>query len=440
MSRFFFSLLILILLAGLALAQDTPDDSLFGGNTSSEQPSDDMFGDNIFTEVSNAPGAKPATDLFTTSGVSLGGKFAVATELSLDLNPVDGQDALSSGLTDLSTTLFLDARPATDFRAFVKGKLGYTTTNGVSFELKEAFADITIADTVFVRAGKQTVNWGVGYFFSPANLINLEQIDPENPGAELSGPIAFKAQLPLGADNLTGYLLTNDSADGNNFSSAARYEFLVSGFEVTTGGIIEDSGHWALMATASGSVQDVTLFAETVLEGNSTKVFVVKDSSKPTGLSTTTSDALYVSATLGARYSYTTEDDLYRFTGIAQYFFNGLGYEDNSIFTDNPAAIGSLVGSGSLNLSDLQERGQHYLAINLSSPDIAKSKLTPSALWLANLSDGSGFLNASLSYSGIDYVTPNIRYRYSYGTKGAEYSPNGVKHSLSLGFSLIASF
>ena len=38
--------------------------------------------------------------------------------------------------------------------AFVKGDIFYSTTNGVSFDLREAFADIAVQNTVFVRAGK----------------------------------------------------------------------------------------------------------------------------------------------------------------------------------------------------------------------------------------------------------------------------------------------
>ena len=59
--------------------------------------------------------------------------------------------------------------------------MSYGADTGVSLALSELFADFDVDNRVFVRAGKQTVNWGVGTFFSPANLINLDEIDPEDP-------------------------------------------------------------------------------------------------------------------------------------------------------------------------------------------------------------------------------------------------------------------
>lgn len=442
--RFTFTLVILALLGSFAWAQDSLDDTLFGGETqeeSQEEPSGDtLFGDSIFTEIEEDPNANPADDLLTSDKVVLGGDFSVTFDINLAFNPQEGEDAFTSGLTDLSTRLFLDARPSSDFRAFVKGDLSYDTENGVAFDLREAFADITIEDTVYVRAGKQTINWGVGLFFSPANLINLETIDPENPDAQLAGPVAVKAQVPIDSSNLTGYLLLDDIGSGNDIGVAARYEFLIEGYELTVGGVYRPENPWAIMATATGAISDVTVFGELVLEGNSDKLFIVEDSSTPLGFSTTMSDALYGSATVGARASYTTEDELYTVAGSAQYLFNGLGYEDPSVFTDNPQVVGALLGQGDLSFSDLTERGQHYLAANLSSPDIANSDVNPSAFWLGNLSDGSGFVNVSATYSGIDYVTPSLSYRYSYGAPGAEYSPQGDRHSLTLSLDISGSF
>ena len=41
------------------------------------------------------------------------------------------------------------------------------------FHVSELFSDFQFRDTLFFRAGKQTINWGVGYFFSPADLLYI---------------------------------------------------------------------------------------------------------------------------------------------------------------------------------------------------------------------------------------------------------------------------
>ena len=419
------------LLLSCAFAQIDEDD-LFGGG--------EETGGSVFTDAQESAqeSTNPVDDLLTSDRVVIGGDFGVSVEAGLGVD-ADGEAKLFSGLSELSMRLFLDARPARDFRAFVRGDLGYNTTSGVDFDLDELFADATVDDTVFVRAGKQTINWGVGTFFSPANLINVERIDPENPDEQLAGPVALRAQVPLGADNFTGYVLAEDLTEGAfNLGAAARYEFLVEGYEVTTGAIIEDSGHWALMATGTGALKDVTVFAEAVLEGNSDRVRVVRDESTALGLSTIPSDDLYFSGTLGGRYSYETEDERFSVSANVQYFFNGDGYSDANLFTDDPGATADLIGSGMIGPSDLQERGQHYLGVRLefSNPNGSDSVL--SALWIANLSDGSGFVDAELTYALTDEITPSVGYRY--GAEGSEYYQQARRHSFAVGLDISGRF
>ncbi len=264
----------------------------------------------------------------------------------------------------------------------------------------------------------------------------METLDPEDPDAELAGPVAVKAQLPLGTDNVTGYLLLDDIESGDDIGVAGRYEFLVGAYELTVGGIYRSNRPWAVMGTATGAVGDMTVFGEIVLEGDSDKVFVVRNGSS---LITATSDSLFVSGTAGAQYSATTADELYTVRGSAQYFFNGPGYEDPSILTDNPAAVGAFLRKGKVGVNDLAARGQHYVAVALSLPDIADTNLTSSAFWLGSF-DGSGQVEASLGYSGVKNVTPSVSYTYAYGPEGAEYSPRGGRHALKLALAVNGSF
>lgn len=432
------SILLFLVLGGVAVAQSPDEDSLFGGDSTVQEEGaqagdESFFGEGLFTDVDEATGADPAAALLE-GGTTLGGDFSFSVEGALDVNP-EGEVGFVSGTTELNTRLFVDARPERNFRVFIDGDLGYRTARGGTFALDELFADVELSG-VFLRAGKQTVNWGVGYFYSPANLINLERIDPENPGEELSGPPALRAQLPLGTDTLTLYVLTNDFGDDLNLSAAARYDTLLSGFEVTTGGVAQSSGAWAVMTTGTGAVGGVTVFAEAVLEGNTDKVFVFEDETAPLGLGITRSESLFFSGVLGGRYTYETADDRYTVTTTVQGFFNGDGYDDLSLFAENPEAVAALLGAGAVRPEDLQERGRYYVGVSVASPDLADLGLTPSASWLASLSDGSGVVNARLTYNLGDTVTPRLEYRYRYGAVGTEYQADAPsRFSLGLEFS-----
>ncbi len=428
---FFMSILLFV----FAWSQESSlDEELFGGGDSTGDE------ESIVSEVEDDPESNLADELLASEKIAIGGTLTIDGEVSLDLDS-DSEDSLSSGFTDFKARLYLDARPNSDLRAFVKGDIVYDTSDGVSFDLREMFADVGISDTVFLRAGKQTINWGVGFFFSPANIINLENIDPEDPKEELAGPVAFKAQLPLGTSNLSGYLLLDEIEEDNPVAFASRYEFLLDSMEITVGGVYQYDNPWSVMVTGTRNFGDIGFFAEAVLEGNSNKVFLVEDSSKPSGIGTETRpDKLFLSGTIGGNYSYTTDDDMFSVALTAQYFYNGLGYSDSSLYTKNPAALTTLIEQGALSFSDLRERGQHYGAARVSFNNIVDTDLTPSLLWIGNLNDGSGIVDISLRYSGIDNLTPSISYKYNYGVEGSEYSNSGSGHSLTAGLAINAVF
>jgi len=440
---------------GLVMAQDTDlEDSLFGGGTeesseeSSDNASDDasddgedaLFGgSNFIVDITNAapPSTSVADELLANEPVAIGGRVSGGLRLNInpDANEENGQDMFNAGLTSLRTRLFLDARPDTEFRGFIKGDISYSTDDGIDVDLREMFIDTDINDTVFLRLGKQTVNWGVGRFFRPANLINIETLDPENPDAD---PVALKAQLPIGLDNLTGYAIVDDIENGNPVALASRYEFLVGATEVTVGGVYQFDNPWSLMSTAVGKVGDINWFGEAVLEGNVNNKYIVEDGS---GFAVRGTDDMYLSATLGGTYTISdpSEDNNYSINLAAQYLYNGFGYSDVSLFTENQQAINGLVRSGDISSRDLRNRSQHYAGAN-ASLRITDFDFSPSVFWLGSLNDGSGRVSASVRYSGIENITPSFNYSYNYGAEGSEYAARGSSQSASLSVSLGVSF
>ena len=405
---------------------------------------DDLFGssDGIVNDIDPETPADAANDLLVNDGVVIGGSFSLSASFTFDPSADDILASMASGFDNLSTRIFMDARPDSNFALFAKADISYSTSDNLSYDLREMFVDFDWNDSVYIRAGKQTVNWGVGNFFRPANLINIENVDPEDPDAELAGPVALKAQYPIDTNNLTGYLVLDDLANDIPLALAGRYEFLFQGFEITTGAVYQYDSPLAAMLTVTGNINsDLSIFGEAVISTQQEKRFVINDDDSPIGISTTQlPDDIFVQATIGGRYSYTSEDEALRLNVSAQYYYNGLGYADSSILIDKQAEIGALLANGSLSSADLRERGRNYAALHLSANDLMDSDLSPSLFWIGNLDDGSGQMRASIGYGGFDYLTPSASYRYSYGEEGAEYSPRGESHSVSLGLSIRGSF
>ena len=209
--------IILTLMAGSLVAQETAgpietdEDSLFGST-------DSMFSEPLITDAEEAS-VDIASSLLVSEQVRIGGRYSFSVQSSASWNDPStilenlGNPDSTYLSTSLSTRLFFDARPDEEFRVFGKMTASYPFSADDTrdlqdvFHVEELFSDFNWNDTVFFRGGKQNMHWGVGYFYSPADLLSIAEIDPEDPEAEREGPVAVKANIPLGVNNLYLYAL-----------------------------------------------------------------------------------------------------------------------------------------------------------------------------------------------------------------------------------------
>jgi len=394
---------------------------------------EDLFGAEtaLVAEATPEPAAPP-DGLLQSETVKIGGQFNMEIAAS-----GDPQDSLEPS-TDLSLTLFADARPDDKLRVFVKGELAYPFADSEDYVLKEAFADLTPAEGLFLRAGKQTANWGVGYFFSPANLLNLESVDPENPEAELTGPLAAKLHLPRGGDNYYLYVLLDDAAAGGPAVLAPKAEWVRGNAEFGLGGLWQQDAPWALMATLSATLGEIDFYGEAVLRGDEDRTFIVSDAAAPLGVAVETRpDELFPQASIGFSWSRSEDDGLADLSLAGQYYYNGLGYEDQDFLRASFPAIAALTASGVLPATDLLERGRHYGAASLAFQDIADADFGVSLFWLGNLADASGKARITLTWDRLDRLRLSAAYTWAYGEEYSEYAPQGAAPELALSVSVV---
>ena len=350
------------------------------------------------------------------------------------------KEAITKGGAD--SDIFIDARPDKDFRVFAKGNLEYALSAESSteaeeiFQLKELFSDFTIKDTLFVRAGKQTATWGVGYFYSPADIINLEPINPEDPEADREGPVAVKLHLPIGIHNIYLYTIVDD-IELNSLSFAPKIEFVVGNTEIGIGGYYKINGPLAGMATLTTSIGDINIFGEAMLLTASEKTFVEEDSGAPMGVSAVSrADEVFFSGTVGITYSFDDEYDNFDLSLSSQYYYNGQGYADQDFIINNMAGFLYLISQGELTAADILQRGQHYTAASVSWREMFGTDFTFSTFWMGNMVDLSGMVDCSLKYALDDYLSISVGLKQTYGDEGAEFTPSGALTALYIKTSL----
>lgn len=400
---------------------------------------DDLFGDDLFFESEEVESdINPEDVLLVNEGWELGGNYNLSARATSA--KVDSEKLPKQFETRLGGNLFLDARPNADFRLFAKVGLDYAvareegeTGNRLKLNLEEIFSDFHYDNKVFFRAGKQNVAWGVGYFFSPADVINIGRKDPLEPEADREGPVALKVHYPHGRNNYYLYTLFDGVTHPKDIGIAAKAEYVLGRSEVGVGAYYQNSKAPRLSLTLSTSAGQLALFGEAVVSKGSDKGFVgrpdfsdypVKDK-----------DTLFFHATAGGLYTYSDPNNYFNFTTGLQYYYNGEGYKDQDAVKNSRMLYSALNSDDKTKPlvahvlpSDLFNTGKHYAAGMLSWNNMLDSKFTPSVTVLSNLSDKSGVVNASLSLPSFSSIRPSIGANFTYGEFGSEYGI-GFKNS-----------
>lgn len=361
------------------------EDSLFDDNSENL-----FFGDAFIIEEDNQSSDLESGSLFedllgsNSQAMEITGSYSFDFETGINYDLVN-KDAPTSFLeVPLSADLILSARPTTETRFLMKSNIAYPFDTDTVFTIKELFADFIIKDNFF-RVGKQTLNWGVGYFYSPANLLN-SQIDIFNPEDDLEGPLAIKINRPIDNDNLYAYVIVPNKSEPvtEDLIYAIKAEKLLNNSEIAIGGLysVSNETNPSIMATISTSLPySINIFAEAV--------------------ETYQNDEFMFSSTIGfsSFKDFETINDT-SMNILAQYYYNQGGK------------------FSSPGVGTIDARHQLGGTISLSLPN----NFSLSLVSLNNLSDFSGALTPSVGYSVSDELSIIASMSYYYGDIGDSFT------------------
>jgi hypothetical protein len=416
---------------------------------------DALFGDGDVVEtVTESAAGSAVQGLLVTDAVRVGGNFTGTATGSWQwnnpwtdgLNPIEPD---SYGLEPvLSSLVFFDGRPTEDSRFYGSVKSSWPFSESGSTEVFELFSDFSWNDSLYMRFGKQTINWGVGYFFSPANIMNLQQIDPTDPTAQLEGPVALRAMyaIPKTQHNLWAYAVFDaDTMKPEDTALAAKAEFVLGGVELGIGGYYQRESPIRAMLTAVGSVRDISLFGEATAQLGTDRQWVTDvdntmipldpiniDYTDPASYDST----VFLKGTVG--FSYMNTDT--NITLMGQYLYDGEGYANDdreAIIADAKAEFfGASDDQINLLLKPLIfNSGRHYAAFTFSKSEWLVDNLNFSAFVIANLSDFSGYLKPTLSWEFFDSFSLAASAMFALGFEDGEYVV--LNDGQALGLSLV---
>lgn len=449
MKKVFFFLIISVLALSSLAAQESvidDEDSLFG---SSE---DDIFFDDteLIEEITEENSASDLDKAFLVSdGVvlsgswsfSLGSMFIWSEENLIPDNLLNPDNEIFTARA--GGVLLLDARPDPDFRFFAKTSIAYpfsessTRSMGDIIRIQEMFSDFQYKDDLFFRAGKYTVKWGVGYRWSPADIINITAIDPANPDEDREGPLSVKVQYPFSNHNVYFYLLADNPQSVADLAYALKGEFLIGTAELGTGIYYKIDTPPYAMATLTFGAGDFNFYAEAVGSYGTTKRIIDEvpvSAGYPLGLRVQQPEELYFSGLAGLSWAWSDENEWFSLGISAEYFYNGYGYNDPDVLK-NPNIPG-LIAAEEISLEDLGETGRHYAGASFSWRELFGAPVSLNINWIGNLSDLSGTIMPQISFDIIDLFDLSVSFPINYGNIGDEYSMNGITYGFSCSLSM----
>jgi len=402
---------------------------------------DDLFADPESSVIEEAAVVEnPEASIFDDAGAFLwAGDFTGASTVRFGYTDIPSSvDDLANPTErlafDLGGRLWFDARPDRNFRVFGKFTADYPFADAGDFSLFELFSDFNWNEKVFFRFGKQTAGWGLSRFYQIADPLSVGVKDPSDPAADLEGPLALKAALPLGVNNLYFYSVVKESyLPANTLETSMRdvglgikADFLVpvpdnkfvGNGEFTIGAFTQR--HLAPKAVAgfSTGVGDFQIFTDQVLSWG-------LDSYRITDGGTSTEkpdDGLFWSATLGTMY---VNNDRH-FTLYGEYMF-GSGASDDPDYLAKWSDRFFMESAGLFPATLVPSDAFGYLSRHNSGLSLSFSelfgtdKLGFDALWLQNWVDRSGMVTPSVTVKPFDHFSVESGFTVVWGKDKSEW-------------------
>lgn len=473
------ALLVVLALAGIGFAQEADntaslEDELFGGDTEAAV---------LTPEEANAESKKEGMSLhgdlknvslsLESKAVRIGGNLT--SELTLgylwtdpyskknDVKNAFLNPAVAQLRPTIGANLFFDARPVQNLKLYGKfmfefpfekslngalsvpksplapkgADIPISVSGSPNMKIWELYTDFSAKDIAFFRFGKHTVKWGTGYFYSPADVINLSRIDPEKPTADREGPVSLRTHIviPRTQYNIWLYLLPDTESFKPQYTAgAAKAELVFGDWEWGIGGWYRYEKAPRLISTLSGSIAGkVAVFAEGVFAWGS-DVTYYKDDAALTAY--TVKNKPFFQATLGGSYTHADSHTML----AMQYYYNGFGYTDTraaDLITDAAAAaINSRDYSNPVlgkygDITAMGNKGQHYIAFTISQNKIGTEDLKASLFQQFSITEKEGMTTLSLNWNIFKFVQMRTGPTFSYPLSSSAATKGSIGYNLS---------
>ncbi len=343
-------------------------------------------------------------------------------------------DSVSEYLSQYRLELYLNGDYQTKDMGFhLKTHTTYfDDSKDVDFGILEAYVNINLSITSFVRAGKKMYNWGKGYAFNPVGYVNPFK-DPEDPELAQAGLLSINFEKiksfnsPLKTYAFTAIVIPPIENINDKFGELKNTDFAVKNYFLLWDIDFDLMGYYSKTNPkqvgfdfATNIKENIELHGEFSYIKDKTKYKIVDDE-------IFSEEADGYSYLLGLRYLNQNGTTL-----IGEYYHNDLGltkeeYRAYSDFLLNSAQSSDTTAEKkALQYAQTYFKSsnltQDYLYLKVQHPEpFGLLYFTPSIFTIYNLSDNSFSFSSRLSYKPITNLELILWHTFLNGEEGTEF-------------------
>jgi len=410
-----------------------------------------MFSDTQNIIQKAGPGDKPATAALKPNSFGLSGELSSISILTLGRDYVMHGDNDNSHQNIALGSLLVDARYQSVYKFFANLETQHTWENNDSqLHLRECFVDTPIENKVYLRWGRQVLQWGRCYLWNPTDLINVDKKTFIQRIGSRDGVYGVKMHIPVGTKfNFYGFFDTGgQDFDAEKMGGALKFELLLGGTEMAFSFWDKDKNLPVYGYDFSSKMFNVDLTGE-LSESKGFTRNMMREEGDILSMDKDRGEWITrASLDLGKNFHFNNQANKINVT--AEAFYNGAGYSKNIfkdqslyLYQDPLSAGGTTIAAGDKktfffghDLYEVNYYGKYYAAIFTTVNNFFTSDYTFSANWIENLCDKSGILSLDLKYQNIkDWYVDVVAYTFL-GDKNCEYTflNQAVSFQLTLGW------
>jgi hypothetical protein len=304
------------------------------------------------------------------------------------------------------------------------------TSGGTSFAARELFLDANINHVVYLRAGKQVLQWGRCNLWNPTDLVNVEQKTFIAKMGHREGTYGLKMHVPYKTlFNFYSFVDMNRAVTAGDLAAAGKAEVLLDRTEVALSAWKREGRKPVFGLDLSSQIFEVQIGAEAVLRNGSDMQTL--DLSGTVPLITAFDDTWIPRVALNLTKLLTLGGIPDRLIVSAEGYYNHLGYDTN-IFNDprvrNLKGMTELVGFTAvdgtpvLSVYEPNSYSRYYASIFCSISRFIIEPMTFSFNVLGNLDQNCYVLMTGINYAALNNFTTGVSIISAVGPEHTEYT------------------